>query len=630
VVTLEVAIGGHNDVPIDAVAVALNITVTSPLADGYLTAYPCGDLPPTSNLNYASDQTVPNFVVSALSPDGSVCIDTTAVVDVVVDLAGYVPAGSPLVMLPTPARIVDSRQALGVSTRMPAGQEIQVQVGGVEGVPVDGRLVLFNATVANPSGAGYLTVYPCGEVRPDTSTLNYAVGANVPNFVFAKLGAAGRICLYSYAPTDVIIDMAGYVPAVGADLVPLDSPERLLDTRFGVGGPGGKLTTAGRDLSLAGAGHIPSTASAVIVNLTATQATTDGYVSAFPCGGAVPTVSNLNVTPGLDVANLAIVKLSPDGHLCFATNTAVDVIADVTGYVDGFGGQTFVAVPPLRIYDSRDGVEPLCDLGVRTAGAGVELFHLSTGSSVGAPVPPSGEQATAALLRPDCQAFYVVWWTPGSGPTPPYTLTEVDLAGNVVRTLQLVQPPSNLIATRFGLLNVVQLPSGAEVRGVFDNALLFSLPELTPDAYGQTRSWTPAGATADGSMLAFSYPATDVGGAVVSYFSPLGDPLGQTHTLPFASHVRMSPSGHYLAYDIVASIRPVRPTTDVHVVALDGSPVALSPPVFGSGPWLSDGSIMVCASDGGSTRSAGRWDLFSPVKPLIPPFPGSGCPLTAG
>jgi hypothetical protein len=109
VLTLVIPVAGLNGVPIDAVGVAMNVTVTAPAAPGFLTVYPCGDTPVASNLNYVQDQAVPNFVISGLSPDGDVCIDTSAVVDVVVDLAGYIPSGSPIVTLPEPARIVSRR-----------------------------------------------------------------------------------------------------------------------------------------------------------------------------------------------------------------------------------------------------------------------------------------------------------------------------------------------------------------------------------------------------------------------------------------------------------------------------------------------------------------------------------------
>ena len=46
--------------PVDAVGVAMNVTVVEPDAPGYVTVWPCGDDQPTaSNLNYAGGQTGP-------------------------------------------------------------------------------------------------------------------------------------------------------------------------------------------------------------------------------------------------------------------------------------------------------------------------------------------------------------------------------------------------------------------------------------------------------------------------------------------------------------------------------------------------------------------------------------------
>jgi hypothetical protein len=66
--------------------------------------------------------------------------------------------------------------------------------------------------------------------RPVASNLNYVAGQAVPNLVLAKLGTAGRVCIYSNVATDVIADVSGYFPA-GSGYVPIDNPTRILDTR---------------------------------------------------------------------------------------------------------------------------------------------------------------------------------------------------------------------------------------------------------------------------------------------------------------------------------------------------------------------------------------------------------------
>ncbi len=55
-------------------------------------------------------------------------------------------------------------------------------------------------------------MFPCGTAVPEASNLNYATGQTIPNAVFARLGTDGRVCIYSYAAADLIVDVNGYVP----------------------------------------------------------------------------------------------------------------------------------------------------------------------------------------------------------------------------------------------------------------------------------------------------------------------------------------------------------------------------------------------------------------------------------
>jgi len=90
--TLRVAVAGRGGVPASGVrAVALNITVVSPTAAGYLTAFPSGGaIPGASNLNFVSGQTVPNMVIAQLGSDGKVSLlNSNGLTPVVVDIVGW-------------------------------------------------------------------------------------------------------------------------------------------------------------------------------------------------------------------------------------------------------------------------------------------------------------------------------------------------------------------------------------------------------------------------------------------------------------------------------------------------------------------------------------------------------------
>ena len=58
--------------------------------------------------------------------------------------------------------------------------------------------------------AGFVTVWPCGSGRPNASSLNYVAGSTVPNGVIAKIGTAGKVCIYVHEGTDLVADLDGY------------------------------------------------------------------------------------------------------------------------------------------------------------------------------------------------------------------------------------------------------------------------------------------------------------------------------------------------------------------------------------------------------------------------------------
>ena len=80
-------------------------------------------------------------------------------------------------------------------------------------MPAGAASVVLNVTVTGPTGAGFVTVYPCGIDRPLASNLNYGVGTTAANAVLVKVGVEGKVCLYNSNPTQLIADVSGYVPA---------------------------------------------------------------------------------------------------------------------------------------------------------------------------------------------------------------------------------------------------------------------------------------------------------------------------------------------------------------------------------------------------------------------------------
>lgn len=86
---LRVPVAGVRGIPADARAVSLNLTATEAAAGTFLTAYPCGRQPTSSNVNITPEQAAAaNGAVTPLSADGEVCIYTLNPVHVIVDING--------------------------------------------------------------------------------------------------------------------------------------------------------------------------------------------------------------------------------------------------------------------------------------------------------------------------------------------------------------------------------------------------------------------------------------------------------------------------------------------------------------------------------------------------------------
>jgi hypothetical protein len=114
------------------------------------------------------------------------------------------------------------------------------------------------------------------------------------------------------------------------------SPCRVVDTRNANGVNGGPvLGTTRRDFQIRGFCGVPTTAKAVSINVTVTNATAFSWLTIWPSGQAMPTVSTINFDPNVTaLANGAIVGLSTNTQDLSVTNAngIVHLIIDVTGY----------------------------------------------------------------------------------------------------------------------------------------------------------------------------------------------------------------------------------------------------------------------------------------------------------
>ncbi len=364
-------IGGEYGVPADAAMVAATITAIDPFENGWIKAFPCDAEPPdTANLNYAADQIANNLVLARLSTDGRLCIATRSLTDYVVDVAGYVPAGSTITPLPSPVRALDTRNGTGGSNASPVpdGDTVELLLGDAHGIPKTATLAVFNLTAVGGPTGGRITAHPCDEAPGTTSSVNFPAGRNVANLVVSRLSSDGTVCLLAKNASDMVVDVAGYATE---GITTLPTPRRVLDTRS----RGGVL---GADSSVTVDPSLPGDATAAIYNLTAVDAPGRGFATAHPCDEDRPTSSNLNFNGPQAVGAGSITKLDADGTFCLFAKSPVNLIVDLIGYTTD--AATYVPMSPVRIKDTRDGWASTCPwiVGKRSLFDGVIAYNVRT------------------------------------------------------------------------------------------------------------------------------------------------------------------------------------------------------------------------------------------------------------
>jgi hypothetical protein len=114
----------------------------------------------------------------------------------------------------------------------------------------------------------------------------------------------------------------------------LSSPQRAYDSRNDANGPlAGAIPPVARTIQISSAvPQVPASASAIVGNLTITDAKGGGFATVWP-SGAWPGTSNINFSPGVDIANAITVGLGPGGTVLVAASKQTHVIIDVAGYI---------------------------------------------------------------------------------------------------------------------------------------------------------------------------------------------------------------------------------------------------------------------------------------------------------
>jgi hypothetical protein len=112
-------------------------------------------------------------------------------------------AGGAAISTGVPARKVDTRFGLGTSGPLAANQVRTVNLGRASSV------VMVQATIAAPAGAGTLQVYSCGG-GTGLGVRTTAKGVNAAGMLVVTTNAAGQVCLRSSVAAHALVDLLSW------------------------------------------------------------------------------------------------------------------------------------------------------------------------------------------------------------------------------------------------------------------------------------------------------------------------------------------------------------------------------------------------------------------------------------
>ncbi len=187
------------NIPTNAQAYSLNVTVVPAGPLSFLTLWPTGQTQPfVSTLNAFDGAVSSNAAIVPAGTNGAVSVFVTDLTDVILDINGYftsAPTAQALAMYPvTPCRVADTRLptgALGGPTISAGGtRDLPVQLSAC-GIPSTAQAYSVNFTVVPAGPLGFLAAFPAGQARPLVSTLNSFDGQIKANAAILPAGTSG-------------------------------------------------------------------------------------------------------------------------------------------------------------------------------------------------------------------------------------------------------------------------------------------------------------------------------------------------------------------------------------------------------------------------------------------------------
>ena len=320
-----------SSLPASATSVVLDVSAVGPTGSGYLRVAPAGSTPQTTALNYSAGSSTTVLAVTAMDSQRRVSLTTAGTpVHLVVDLVGYFTSadgpGGRWVGL-SPVRAADTRTGQGVPAGPLSGS---VTLTLPASIPASATGVALNVTALSPGGAGYLRLAAAG-VTATTTALNFDARGSTTGLALTRTHQGQVTVTVNGAATGLAVDVLGYYEGTsttgsGGGYLAV-TPQRFLDTRSGLGasGPGNG------GLTIALPNSVPSSATAVLVNVSVVAPSSPGFLQLSAPGGSAVTTA-VNVAGGRDETVLTLAPVS-NGRLNLALyGSNAHLVVDLVGF----------------------------------------------------------------------------------------------------------------------------------------------------------------------------------------------------------------------------------------------------------------------------------------------------------
>lgn len=253
-------------------------------------------------------------------------------------------AGSLLVRLPTPARILDTRDGettvdgdLAGIGEIAGGSIVEVPVLGRSGSSSETGLVAVTLSAIADAEPSDIVVHPCGGDTDVAPSVQVAATRTVVRNLIVPLDADGSICVVPTAPVDVVVDVIAFADQ-GA-VRPFPSPVGVVDST-----PDG-VTADGR---FAGLGVRPESSTlriplasrfngldgvgALLVGVATIDPLDPGAVTTY-APESVPGDPVIEYEAGVTASTIEMVPVGASGELCLSTTGRTDVVVHLLALV---------------------------------------------------------------------------------------------------------------------------------------------------------------------------------------------------------------------------------------------------------------------------------------------------------